>query len=152
MILFGTGHRPEDAGMSFEEMYRLCRNAINPYRSEHMFITGMAAGFDLAFGAAAYETRHPIWVVRPWAGHEPRKADRELYQHLREVAEIETVVVDQLTYPGPWVYQRRNEFMIDNADEGIALWNGKQSGGTFNCIQAAKMRGKKVTNLLGVPV
>ena len=39
----------------------------------------------------------------------------------------------------PAKMQKRNEFMVDNCDILIALWNGT-SGGTKNCINYAKKK------------
>lgn len=39
--------------------------------------------------------------------------------------------------------QRRNEYMVDNCDILIAVWNGSKSG-TKNCIDYAKKTGKQI--------
>ena len=36
----------------------------------------------------------------------------------------------------PYLMQKRNEYMVDHADEVIAVWNGN-SGGTKNCVEYA---------------
>jgi len=40
--------------------------------------------------------------------------------------------------------QKRNEWMVDNCDLLIAVWNEDKSGGTYNCIQYAKSVNKEV--------
>ena len=42
--------------------------------------------------------------------------------------------------------QERNIFMVDRADEILAVWNGT-SGGTKNCIDYAKKQNKIITNI-----
>ena len=40
--------------------------------------------------------------------------------------------------------QLRNEYMIDNSDVLIAIWTGKRYGGTFNAIQYAIRKNKRI--------
>jgi uncharacterized phage-like protein YoqJ len=40
-------------------------------------------------------------------------------------------------YPGVWVYNKRNEWMIDHANVVVAVWDGT-SGGTANAVKYAK--------------
>lgn len=44
--------------------------------------------------------------------------------------------------------QKRNRYMVDKSDLVIAVWNGKESGGTWNTIQYAKSKGKKIHFIL----
>jgi len=39
--------------------------------------------------------------------------------------------------------QKRNEYMVDNADIVIAVWDGTK-GGTCNCVRYAKKLGKDI--------
>lgn len=146
MIIFGTGHRSEYAGHSFVEMVDRSWSELSK-RHVDTIITGMASGFDLAFAIAALNLGIDIWCVRPWAGHGPTKRDGEYYEVIEKRAKMHTIVNPSLTYPGPWVYQVRNRFMVDHADSGIAFWNGKQSGGTFACLEYAKRMNKPVINI-----
>jgi uncharacterized phage-like protein YoqJ len=43
--------------------------------------------------------------------------------------------------------QIRNEWMVDNSHFTLAIWNGIQKGGTWNCIQYARKQGKTVWHL-----
>lgn len=149
MKIFGTGHRPEDAnGVSFDQMIDLVCDAIVPKKLEvSAMLCGMASGFDLAFGVAAEMLQLDLWAVKPWAGHAPRDADREIYESLENYASRIIIVNDAWTYPGPWVYDDRNKWMVDNGDEGVAFWNGKRSGGTYNCLKYADRMGKLVINV-----
>lgn len=117
-----------------------------------VFITGMAAGFDLWAADEAIELGIPVIAARPWAGHKPRKDDSELYQKVLDAA-IEVVDVDPSEkYRGPWVYQKRNEWMVDNSTHCMSYWSGKEEGGTFNCRECAKNKeGVFVTNIWNDP-
>lgn len=43
--------------------------------------------------------------------------------------------------------QKRNEFMVDNSDLVIAVWDGVKSGGTWNCVKYAIGCGKQIIRL-----
>jgi uncharacterized phage-like protein YoqJ len=151
-IVFGTGHRPEDSGgLGYADMYELIHAAIrNHHNYVEVAVTGMAAGFDLAWGMAAIERGITVWAVKPWSGHQPRREDRNLYRWVERHADRTVDIVEQQQYPGPWCYQKRNKWMVDNSDEGFALWNGKKEGGTYNCLKYAHEVNKPVLNLLGI--
>lgn len=148
MIIFGTGHRPEDSEYDFYQMRDLAEEALTKTPEEVVAVLcGMAAGFDLAFGIAARELEIPLWTVRPWAGHMPRMLDREWYRTLELYATRHIIINDSLSYPGAWVYHKRNEWMVDNSDAGLAFWNGKESGGTYKCLEYAKSKNRPVLNI-----
>ena len=42
-----------------------------------------------------------------------------------------------------WLMQKRNEYMVDNCDLLIAVWDGT-SGGTANCVKYAKATNKHI--------
>ena len=148
VIVFGTGHRPEDSGHSYKDMFFAAQDFLETTDdSISVAVCGMAAGFDLAFGQAALSLEIPVWAVRPWVGHHPRKDDIEIYTELMKYAERRVDVNDAYTYPGPWVYQKRNEWMVDNSDSGVAWWSGKMSGGTYNCLVYARECDVTVQNI-----
>ncbi len=146
IIAFGTGHRPKDAKHPFGKMVQLAIDGLIKHEAA-VAICGMAAGWDLAFGTAALELEVPVWSVRPWAGHQPIRGDRALYEDIERLADRHIITNDSLTYPGPWCYQIRNEWMVDNGEEGLAYWDGKKWGGTWNCVAYAQEKGKLVHNL-----
>ena len=43
--------------------------------------------------------------------------------------------------------QKRNQWMIDNSSQVLALYDGSGSGGTFNCLEYAKQSDKSVSNV-----
>lgn len=106
----------------------------------------MAAGFDLYLADEALRAGIPVWAARPWAGHKPSPEDYELYHKVLDHAVKIINVEPCFSYPGPWVYQRRNEFMVDSADRIIAWYDGSPSG-TANCIKYANQVHKPVRNL-----
>jgi hypothetical protein len=73
--------------------------------------------------------------------------DRDIYEALENYASRIIIVDESWTYPGPWVYQKRNEWMVNHGDEGISMWTGKRSGGTYNCLKYANGLRVRVTNI-----
>jgi hypothetical protein len=147
-IIFGTGHRPDQCDVSEDTMHILALGYLNKkVLDDTIIICGMAAGWDLQLGRAAMESGLKVWAARPWGGHRPNKADEILYDDILSYADVIEDVVLQMDYPGPWCYQLRNQWMVNNGTEGLALWSGVRKGGTFNCLKYAKDVGKPVTNL-----
>lgn len=135
MITAITGHRPEKiTNWQFVEhqLYLAYKDL-----GVKTVIQGMAAGVDLTSAKIAYRNNIPFWAARPWAGHQPRKADALAYEKALKFAEKVVDVDPSEKYPGAWVYQKRNEWMVNHGDSLIAVWDGARSGGTFNCVKYA---------------
>lgn len=145
MIITVTGHRPE--GCEDEEVVRRkIRNALDPDRIS-VLINGLAAGVDLWAADEAIGLGLEVWSARPWAGHGPRKGDEELYARVIENSSKVVNVVEQDAYPGPWVYYKRNEWMVDHATHILTYHNGSQKGGTAACLRYARKQERPVKNV-----
>lgn len=143
MIAAITGHRPAKikdwdwVKEALAESFRLF--------DVSKVIQGMAAGVDLTAARVAYDNGIPYVCARPWAGHTAPNGWKLMYTSAIRNSE-ETVDVDpSLKYPGPWVYQVRNKWMVDRADIVISVWDGS-SGGTENCVYYAHKVGVDVFN------
>lgn len=148
MILAGTGHRPE--GCESEDVVReKIRHALVDSGAATV-ITGMAAGFDLYLGLEALSLGIEVWAARPWAGHAPRASDFIPYGDIVTRASRVIAVDPSMNYPGPWVYQKRNEWMVDNATHLLAYWNGTTRGGTYNCLTYAMKKQVPYRNIYDV--
>lgn len=147
MIIAGTGHRVEDCEdeVTVRTKIREALRALQP----DVVITGMAAGYDLWLGAEARDLGIEIWCAKPWATHGPRKEDEELYHSLISTASLVHNVDSAKTYPGPWVYHKRNEWMVDHCDLLLAYWSGKEKGGTYACVKYAEKVGREMENIYG---
>ena len=144
MIVAITGHRSENC--EAEEVVRgRLRDAFLAEKPTTV-IVGMANGVDLWAGDIALSMGLGVVAAKPWTGHRPRIQDRELYSRIIEGASKTVSVVDVQDYPGAWVYQRRNEWMVDHADLVIAYWNGIEKGGTYNCVKYARDK-KDIVNI-----
>lgn len=135
MIIAVTGHRPEKIPNAFYVREQL-RDAFREQKATKV-IQGMASGVDLWSARVAHKLHVPFVCAKPWAGHKPRVADRFDYNQAIEFAEEVVDVNPSLEYPGPWVYQKRNEWMVDRADLVVAVWDGSP-GGTANCVAYAE--------------
>lgn len=133
MILVLTGHRSEriDNARRVREAIRKTLIEAKP----DVVVCGMANGFDLIGGHTACNLGFNVWATKPWAGHEPRKEDEAVYNAIIMFAEKIVEVDPSDKYAGPWVYQKRNEWMVDQGTHILAYWDGVKKGGTWNCLK-----------------
>lgn len=137
-----TGHRPERI-KDWEQAKDALIEAYDTLEAS-LVIQGMAAGIDILAAKVAHRKNIPFWCARPWAGHMPRKCDVEDYNKAIRYAEKTIAVVDSQSYPGAWAYEKRNQWMIDNAEVVFAYWDGERKGGTFNAVRYANETGKSI--------
>lgn len=149
MRLSVTGHRPDKlGGYGPEVTKRLTDFAVECLLRMHPdeVVTGMAIGWDQAIAEAALLLNMPFIAAIPFNGQETRwpKVVQQRYHVLLGLARRKHVVS-----PGGfevWKMQKRNEWMVNNSDATMALWNGT-SGGTKNCVDYIKKRKKSWTNV-----
>lgn len=147
IILCGTGHRPEDCEEE-EVVRRKIQQTLQEARPG-IVISGMAAGFDLWLADEAITLGIPVWAARPWAGHTARTQDTELYAKVIGYADQVIAVTKSDEYAGPWVYHKRNEWMVDHATHILAYWSGKKTGGTYACLNYARKQSRPIRNIYG---
>jgi uncharacterized phage-like protein YoqJ len=145
MILAVTGHRPQDCEDE-ETVRRKLRNNLDPIGTS-VLICGMAAGVDLWAADEARLLGIEVWAAKPWTTHGPSRGDEELYATIIDYASKVVNVTESDTYPGPWCYHKRNEWMVDHATNVLTYWSGKQSGGTYACLNYAKKKEVPVRNV-----
>jgi uncharacterized phage-like protein YoqJ len=129
-----TGHRPEKIPSALDTFEALKQAYVDTHTD--FVIQGMAAGVDLIAAYAAFKSGIPYICAKPWAGHKPRKQWKPMYLSAEKNAARIVNVHPGETYPGVWAYQKRNEWMVDNSDILIAVWDGS-TGGTKNCVDYA---------------
>lgn len=136
------------------------RSLIYNYHVD-LFITGLAIGVDMLAGECVQRVR--ISLTEPNAVPTPGpptqiklvgampfpsqagKWPQPTRDHFTSVYNMcdEVVAVSQDPY-SPAKMQIRNEWMVDRATYVIAIWNGIESGGTWNCIRYAYKCSKPV--------
>lgn len=148
MIIAFTGHRPDKLGdwdplhPVVAQVKKSIRHALAA-RWPAKVISGMALGVDQWAAQEAVDLGIPFVAAVPCDNHEARwpLPSKERYHALLAKA-AEVVVVR----PGPyheWKMDRRNEWMVDNCDLLLAVWDGS-SGGTANCVRYAESVGRDV--------
>lgn len=149
MIICGTGHRPNKLGgygMAADvRLVNLAEDWLEENRPDKV-ISGMALGWDTALACAAFNLDIPFIAAIPFEGQESRWPieSQKRFRTLLGVAE-QVVYVCEPGY-APWKMQKRNEWMVDNCDRVLALWDGSD-GGTGNCIKYTNKVGKPIINL-----
>lgn len=158
-----TGHRPDSAGMgsykpSPEQTWirNQVREALIRARNkipDVEVIGGLALGFDLWAMDEALKLGIPVHAYQPCADQTNRWFEESKREHSRIIAASKT---HQKCWERPWpaiadsipyqflVYQWRNECMLEDSNILIACWNGKTSGGTYNCLSSARTGKSKV--------
>lgn len=151
MIICGTGHRPDKlGGYSEQAMKRVTQVALN-YLSDlevmpTRIITGMALGWDTALAEAARDMLIPYVAAIPFKEQPyrwPTESQRRYTSLLQDADEV--VYVCDPGYAA-WKMQQRNKWMVDHADQVVALWNGT-TGGTANCVGYAFQQDKPIWNV-----
>lgn len=115
-------------------------------------ITGMALGADQIFAEAVIRMRDaglPLKLVAavPFLGQESKwniPAQKKYREILNQCDSVQIVSEGAYT---PYKMQIRNEWMVNNSNFTLAIWNGAEKGGTWNCIQYARKLGKQIWQL-----
>jgi uncharacterized phage-like protein YoqJ len=110
------------------------------------FMIGMALGWDTAVARACIKFNIPFIAAIPFRGQEqfwPLHA-RIKYQALLSAAK-DTVVVCPGAYSADAMDQR-NRYIVNRSDVMFAMFDGDQSGGTYNAIQFAEYKGLDIYN------
>ena len=153
-----TGHRSDEDGMPgynipnekynwLIDQIKFCYVKIKPDR----IISGAALGFDQAGMVAAIQLGIPFEAYVPFVGQEniwPQKSKDEYHELLSKANKV--VICCEGGY-SPQKMQIRNCMMCDQLTEPndilLACWNGKENGGTWNCIQYAMKQKKKMVRI-----
>ncbi len=152
MTLCGTGHRPNKLGGYGDDAYavlvHLAVMSLEDIKPDRV-ISGMALGWDMAIAEAAIRKRILLIAAIPFEGQESMwpQPSKDKYRELLDKCAVKKVICS----PGyaPYKMQARNQWMVDNSNIILALWNGT-SGGTANCVKYAEKRNVKIFNLWNV--
>ncbi len=147
MIVAFTGHRPERLGPKQLRAENAIRKFLEETKPDKV-ISGMAQGVDMLAFEHAFELGIPAVAAVPWVGHGskwPGEHQKAYLENLELAVEVK-VVCDVQEYK-PWVYQKRDEWMVDNCDLLVAVWDGTKDGGTYNTIKYAKKIGRPIVYL-----
>lgn len=148
-----TGYRPqklsylqEETGAAYQRLYRLLTKLIKAAVDEgyDYFISGFAEGVDLIAAKIVLELKNEGYEIDLEAalpGMNQAKCwtadQKELYYMLLDLADHRTCVDQTMT---KYSCLKRDEYMVDQSDLVIAVFDGKK-GGTAYTLRYA--RGKK---------
>lgn len=144
-----TGHRPDKLG-GYEafttDTGHVLINKIEQLLRDNKCttaITGMAQGADWCMYLAALRMGAEIVCAVPFEGQESMWPASVKAKYIEMLSAADEVV--HVCEPGyaVWKMQKRNEWMVDNCDVLIAVWDGS-SGGTANCVKYAQKVGRKI--------
>lgn len=156
MIIAITGHRPNKLpnygydlrSAKWQALKKRLKTYFKACHCEEV-IVGMALGVDQCAALAVIELKDEGYPIRLHAAIPCRnqekmwpKQSQELYYAILSKADIKTIVTD--TEYSPTCMQIRNIYMVDHADQVLAVWDGT-AGGTKNCIDYAKKKQKTIT-------
>lgn len=151
-----TGHRPDKLygyGIS-DPRYKELENILIDLLIQNNCteaITGMALGVDMIFAIAVLRLKKQGYDIKlhcaiPCRNHSSKwtKAYQDLYNYILKHADIFKLVSDE-EYK-PYLMQKRNDYMVDNSDKIIAVWDGSK-GGTYNCVKYAEKQRKEIIRI-----
>lgn len=170
-----TGHRPNklggydySSGVNVKIMEILKSKLIDivtlSREKDIHFIVGGALGLDQMAYIICSQLKQElntcnisIEVAVPFKNQSCKwiESSKQLYQKQLDIADKVTYVdtLDSYKIKGysediyyPAKMQKRNMYMVDNADFIISIWDGS-NGGTKNCVMYTKSLNKKVLNL-----
>ena len=151
-----TGHRPPKLGGYGKEAQQNLYNFAYQILYKHFdvcldkAIIGMAQGWDLTIAQACFLLNIPYIAVVPFPGQElvwPDEKVRSLYRSILDTAQ-QVVYVSQSTGGNvARALQLRNQWIVDHSEKLIALWDGIESGGTWNCVKYSRRRNVEVINV-----
>ena len=150
MIVSGTGHRKIfDRYYPHRSWNKVCEETtrILEELKPTLIWSGGAMGFDSLIIDAAMAIGIAYSMAIPFKGQESRwnLESQERYQSYIKGAES-VVIVSDGGYSVDKM-QARNEYLVNNCDTLIALFNPRQGGGTMNCLNYAKKVGKPIIQI-----
>lgn len=144
MIVAFTGHRPGRLQSDAPTKMLNFMTGMKEFHPDFRVISGMAQGWDTLAAKTAVYLSVPFIAAVPWFGHSSNwpQDHREQYLRLLDEAEAVEVICDVQQFK-PWVYQKRDEWMVDNSDLLCSAWDGQREGGTWNTIKYAIKQGRQ---------
>lgn len=156
-----TGHRPDSLHgynpreeRNLKMIHKLREMIIHAIEVDNIeiFVSGMALGVDTWAARLILRLRDTYPQIKliaaiPCANHSTKwnQESKDEWQLIIDKADaVRQVSNEPYTH---WCMQKRNEWMVDRADKVIAVWNGEEKGGTYNCIKYAEKKNVDITVL-----
>jgi uncharacterized phage-like protein YoqJ len=150
MTICATGHRPPALGGYSKDVLRALIAVADTYLEEHppeLVISGMALGWDTAIAIAAIRRKIKLKGYIPFQGQDARWPAESRQRYRKILGRCESTVIACPHGYSPDAMQFRNQLMVDDSELVVALWNGGEQGGTWNCVRYAREQGREIVNL-----
>lgn len=140
-----TGHRLNKLGyddFAFHAKIKKHMLSILDQYEDPILISGCALGIDQFWMEVGLNNKLPVIAAIPFYGFDqvwPIEARQDLAKMLECCTELNYIC----NKSSRQAFQKRNEWMVDNADLVVAYWDGS-SGGTANCVRYAWSKKKEV--------
>ena len=113
------------------------------------FISGMALGVDMDFAEtvldfkAQYGFHISLECAIPCPNQTLKWASTEITRYNKILGKANKITVVNDHYFSTCMLVR-NRYMVDHSDTVLAIWNGEESGGTWQTIKYARSKNKKI--------
>jgi len=144
MIIAVTGHRPSKLNDDYElksplvgHIRKSIESVIDAQKPSKL-ISGMALGVDTLSALIAIDKKIPLIAALPCKAQYakwPQKS-RDIYNYILSHELTDPILINDTFYT-PTCMQARNEWMVNNCDMLVAIWDGS-NGGTANCVKYAR--------------
>lgn len=160
-----TAHRPQTLACGFDPRHPLrlrieaeIRAALRDALAEAAatspggveVITGLALGGDQWVAQAAIELGIPFAAYVPCPEQDAKWSPEQSAEWLRLLAHAHRIVVTAARY-SPGAMMGRNRAMLDDCrgprDRLLAIYDGRETGGTFSCYASARKGGLRVVRI-----
>ncbi len=111
------------------------------------FISGFAVGVDLIFAEIVAELKAVYPITLEAAIPEPGRMKTPDKTFQRLIACCDVVKIHSNDY-SKGCYMKRNRYMAEQSELVIAVWDGRNTGGTAATVRYAVQKGLAVINLL----
>ena len=131
-----TGHRPGRIAGREKEIQEWIRKQLAENDCTEA-LSGMATGTDQIFARIVEERNIPLICCYPYRRTRFHPAEEEINSRASDVRFISEDYIKQ-SY---WI---RDKYMVDNCDILLAVFDGKQEGGTWITVEYANRVGKPI--------
>lgn len=143
MVIAATGHRPHKLNNEYDgvgphsDYLREEFHKVLTHYSPRKIISGMALGVDMLWAETALQRGISVIAAIPFVGQESRwpQSSADRYRKILLHPLCSYKIISSGGY-SPKKMQIRNEWMVDNCDLLVAVWDGSP-GGTANCVNYA---------------
>lgn len=140
MTVMVTGHRPQRLRGQEKKVSAAVGELLDQLKPDKA-ISGMAQGADQIFAIAAIDRGIPLYCYFPY----PRIKYHPQEEYIIENASGCRNICNEFSRDS---YEVRDHAMVDDSDIVIAVWDGFETGGTWNTIKYAREKGKDIRYIM----